>query len=255
KTELAKALAEFLFDSEAAMVRLDMSEFGERHNVARLIGAPPGYVGYEEGGRLTEAIRRRPYAVVLLDEIEKAHRDVFNVLLQVLDDGRLTDGQGRTVDFRNAVIIMTSNLGSQEIARLAEIGDEVRIRRAVLEVLKAEFLPEFLNRIDETIIFHPLGMDELTKIVEIQLRRLQSQLAEAGLTIRVTDDAERQLADEGFDPSYGARPLKRVIQQRIANPLATALLEGRVREGGVVEVDWDGTEFTFTPTEPEPARA
>ncbi|MBV8231134.1 MAG: AAA family ATPase, partial [Planctomycetaceae bacterium] len=203
----------------------------------------------------TEAIRRRPYAVVLLDEIEKAHRDVFNVLLQVLDDGRLTDGQGRTVDFRNAVIIMTSNLGSQEIARLAEIGDEVRIRRAVLEVLKAEFLPEFLNRIDETIIFHPLGMDELTKIVEIQLRRLQSQLAEAGLTIRVTDDAERQLADEGFDPSYGARPLKRVIQQRIANPLATALLEGRVREGGVVEVDWDGTEFTFTPTEPEPARA
>ncbi|MBV8676518.1 MAG: AAA family ATPase, partial [Planctomycetaceae bacterium] len=192
---------------------------------------------------------------VLLDEIEKAHRDVFNVLLQVLDDGRLTDGQGRTVDFRNAVIIMTSNLGSQEIARLAEIGDEVRIRRAVLEVLKAEFLPEFLNRIDETIIFHPLGMDELTKIVEIQLRRLQSQLAEAGLTIRVTDEAERQLADEGFDPSYGARPLKRVIQQRIANPLATALLEGRVREGGVVEVDWDGTEFTFTPTEPEPARA
>ncbi|MBV8314571.1 MAG: AAA family ATPase, partial [Planctomycetaceae bacterium] len=154
-----------------------------------------------------------------------------------------------------AVIIMTSNLGSQEIARLAEIGDEVRIRRAVLEVLKAEFLPEFLNRIDETIIFHPLGMDELTKIVEIQLRRLQSQLAEAGLTIRVTDEAERQLADEGFDPSYGARPLKRVIQQRIANPLATALLEGRVREGGVVEVDWDGTEFTFTPTEPEPARA
>ncbi|MBV8266093.1 MAG: AAA family ATPase, partial [Planctomycetaceae bacterium] len=252
---LAKALAEFLFDSETAMVRLDMSEFGERHNVARLIGAPPGYVGYEEGGRLTEAIRRRPYSVVLLDEIEKAHRDVFNVLLQVLDDGRLTDGQGRTVDFRNTVIIMTSNLGSQEIARLAEIGDEVRIRRAVLEVLKAEFLPEFLNRIDETIIFHPLGMDELTKIVEIQLRRLQSQLAEAGLTIRVTDDAERQLADEGFDPSYGARPLKRVIQQRIANPLATALLEGRVREGGVVEVDWDGTEFTFTPTEPEPARA
>jgi ATP-dependent Clp protease ATP-binding subunit ClpB len=255
KTELAKALAEFLFDSETAMVRLDMSEFGERHNVARLIGAPPGYVGYEEGGRLTEAIRRRPYSVVLLDEIEKAHRDVFNVLLQVLDDGRLTDGQGRTVDFRNSVIIMTSNLGSQEIARLAEMGDEVRIRRAVMEVLKAEFLPEFLNRIDETIIFHPLGMDELTKIVEIQLRRLQSQLAEAGLTIRVTDDAKRQLADEGFDPAYGARPLKRVIQQRIANPLATALLEGRVREGGVVEVGWDGTEFTFTPAEPEPARA
>ena len=163
KTELAKALAEFLFDSETAMVRLDMSEFGERHNVARLIGAPPGYVGYEEGGRLTEAIRRRPYSVVLLDEIEKAHRDVFNVLLQVLDDGRLTDGQGRTVDFRNTVIIMTSNLGSQVIAELAGTGDEARMRRAVMDVLKAEFLPEFLNRIDETIIFHPLGMEELTQ--------------------------------------------------------------------------------------------
>ena len=201
KTELAKALAEFLFDSEAAMVRLDMSEFGERHNVARLIGAPPGYVGYEEGGRLTEAVRRRPYSVVLLDEIEKAHRDVFNVLLQVLDDGRLTDGQGRTVDFRNTVIIMTSNLGSHADRRArAEPGDEARMRQAVMDVLKAEFLPEFLNRIDETIIFHPLGMDELTKIVDIQLRRLQAQLAEAGLTIRVTDEAKQQLADEGFDP-------------------------------------------------------
>ena len=237
------------------MVRLDMSEFGERHNVARLIGAPPGYVGYEEGGRLTEAIRRRPYSVVLLDEIEKAHRDVFNVLLQVLDDGRLTDGQGRTVDFRNTVIIMTSNLGSQEIAELAETGDEARIRYAVTEVLKAEFLPEFLNRIDETIVFHPLGMDELTKIVEIQLRRLQGQLAEAGLTIQIRDDAKRQLAAEGFDPVYGARPLRRVIQQRITNPLATALLEGHAKEGGVVEVGWNGTDFTFTPAEPEPARA
>ena len=227
KTELARALAEFLFDSEAAMVRLDMSEFGERHNVARLIGAPPGYVGYEEGGRLTEAVRRRPYSVVLLDEIEKAHRDVFNVLLQVLDDGRLTDGQGRTVDFRNTVIIMTSNLGSQAIAELAESGDEARIRRRVMDMLKAEFLPEFLNRIDETIIFHPLGMAELTKIVDIQLRRLQTQLAEAGLTIQVTDEAKRQLADEGFDPAYGARPLKRIIQQRLANPLANVLLEGR----------------------------
>src|SRR4051794_16251667 len=224
KTELAKALAEFLFDSETAMVRLDMSEFGERHNVARLIGAPPGYVGYEEGGRLTEAIRRRPYSVVLLDEVEKAHRDVFNVLLQVLDDGRLTDGQGRTVDFRNTVIIMTSNLGSHAIAELAGTGDETRIRRAVTEVLKAEFLPEFLNRIDETIIFHPLGREELTQIVEIQLRRLQGQLAETGLTIRVSDEAKRQLADEGFDPAYGARPLKRIIHQRIANPMASALL-------------------------------
>ncbi len=247
KTELAKALAEFLFDSEAAMIRIDMSEFGERHNVARLIGAPPGYVGYEEGGRLTEAVRRRPYSVVLLDEVEKAHRDVFNVLLQVLDDGRLTDGQGRTVDFRNTVIIMTSNLGSQEIARLAESGDEGRIRRAVMEVLKAEFLPEFLNRIDETIIFHPLGMNELTKIVDIQLRRLQTQIAETGLTIRVNDAAKRQLADEGFDPAYGARPLKRVIQQRIANPLATALLREPAKPGSIVEVDWDGAEFTFKP--------
>jgi ATP-dependent Clp protease ATP-binding subunit ClpB len=227
KTELARALAEFLFDSETAMVRLDMSEFGERHNVARLIGAPPGYVGYEEGGRLTEAVRRRPFSVILLDEVEKAHRDVFNVLLQVLDDGRLTDGQGRTVDFRNTVIIMTSNLGSQAIAELAESGRRGPHPRRVMDTLKAEFLPEFLNRIDETIIFHPLGMAELTKIVDIQLRRLQTQLTEAGLTIHVDDEAKRQLADEGFDPAYGARPLKRIIQQRIANPLANFLLEGR----------------------------
>ncbi len=254
KTELAKALAEFLFDSETAMVRLDMSEFGERHNVARLIGAPPGYVGYEEGGRLTEAIRRRPYSVVLLDEVEKAHRDVFNVLLQVLDDGRLTDGQGRTVDFRNTVIIMTSNLGSQAIAELAETGDEARMRRKVMDTLRAEFLPEFLNRIDDTIIFHQLGMDELTKIVEIQVRRLSAQLAEAGLTLKVNDDAKRQLANEGFDPTYGARPLKRVIQQRIANPLATALLEATVLPGQTVEVGYDGDEFTFTPLE-APAKA
>jgi ATP-dependent Clp protease ATP-binding subunit ClpB len=247
KTELAKALAEFLFDSEAAMVRLDMSEYGERHNVSRLIGAPPGYVGYEEGGRLTEAVRRRPYSVVLLDEVEKAHRDVFNVLLQVLDDGRLTDGQGRTVDFRNTVIIMTSNLGSQQIASLAERGDEVVMRRAVMDVLRQEFLPEFLNRIDETIIFHPLKMEQLTKIVDIQLRRLEAQLAEANLKLRVSDAARRQLAEEGFDPAYGARPLKRVIQQRLANPLATALLEGRVNAGDTVEIGWSDHQFTFTP--------
>ena len=253
KTELAKALAEFLFDSEAAIVRLDMSEFGERHNVARLIGAPPGYVGYEEGGRLTEAIRRRPYSVVLLDEIEKAHRDVFNVLLQVLDDGRLTDGQGRTVDFRNTVIIMTSNLGSHQIASMAESGDQDRMRAAVMDVLRHEFLPEFLNRIDETIIFRPLGMEELTQIVEIQLRRLEGQLTEAGLTVKVTDAAKRQLADEGFDPTYGARPLKRIIQQRLANPLATALLDGSVVAGGAVEIDWNGDEFTFNT--PELARS
>ncbi|MDX2037314.1 MAG: ATP-dependent chaperone ClpB [Isosphaeraceae bacterium] len=249
KTELAKALAEFLFDSETAMVRLDMSEFGERHNVARLIGAPPGYVGYEEGGRLTEAIRRRPYSVVLLDEIEKAHRDVFNVLLQVLDDGRLTDGQGRTVDFRNTVIIMTSNLGSQAIAELAESGDEERMRKRVLDVLRAEFLPEFLNRIDETIIFHPLGFGKLKQIVDIQLRRLQAQLSEAGLTLRFTDEAKTQLAEEGFDPAYGARPLKRVIQQRIANSLATSLLQGRAASGQTFEVGYDGEEFTFSPVE------
>jgi ATP-dependent Clp protease ATP-binding subunit ClpB len=245
KTELARALAEFLFDSEAAIVRLDMSEFGERHNVARLIGAPPGYVGYEEGGRLTEAIRRRPYSVLLLDEIEKAHRDVFNVLLQVLDDGRLTDGQGRTVDFRNTVIIMTSNLASHQIASMAGAGDENRLRSAVLDVLKAEFLPEFLNRIDETIIFRPLGLEQLTQIVDIQLRRLEAQLTEAGLTVQVTDDAKQQLADEGFDPAYGARPLKRVIQQRLANPLASALLEGRFSPGSEVVVDWSDEEFTF----------
>ena len=247
KTELAKALAEFLFDSETAMVRLDMSEFGERHNVARLIGAPPGYVGYEEGGRLTEAIRRRPYSVVLLDEIEKAHRDVFNVLLQVLDDGRLTDGQGRTVDFRNTVIIMTSNLGSQVIAELAGSGDESRIRREIQDVLKTAFLPEFLNRIDETIIFHPLGMKELAKIVDIQLKRLERQLAETGLTLRVTDRAKTKLAEEGFDPAYGARPLKRVIQQRLANPLATALLERKIEEGDVVEIDWNGNDVCLQP--------
>ena len=247
KTELAKALAEFLFDSEAAMVRIDMSEYGERHNVARLIGAPPGYVGYEEGGRLTEAIRRRPYSVVLLDEIEKAHRDVFNVLLQVLDDGRLTDGQGRTVDFRNTVIIMTSNLGSQIIADLSGTGNEAAMRREIQNMLRGAFLPEFLNRIDETIIFHPLGRNEIKQIVDIQLRRLQRQLAEAELTLKISDAAKERLAEEGFDPAYGARPLKRVIQQRLANPLATALLEQKINPGDMVEIDWNGHDFTFTP--------
>ena len=233
------------------MIRIDMSEFGERHNVSRLIGAPPGYVGYEEGGRLTEAVRRRPYSVVLLDEIEKAHRDVFNVLLQVLDDGRLTDGQGRTVDFRNTVIIMTSNLGSQVIAELAPSGNEGKMRREVMNLLKSEFLPEFLNRIDETIIFHPLGMDELTKIVDIQLRRLQGQLSEVGLTIRVSDEAKKEIADEGYDPAYGARPIKRVLQQRIANPLASAMLGQKVAELGVIDVGYDGYNFTFTMAEGE----
>ncbi len=245
KTELARALAEFLFDSETAMVRIDMSEFGERHNVARLIGAPPGYVGYEEGGRLTEAVRRRPYSVVLLDEVEKAHRDVFNVLLQVLDDGRLTDGQGRTVDFRNAVIIMTSNLASQQIAALAGSRDEETLRGAVMDVLKAEFLPEFLNRIDETIIFRPLDEGQILQIVAIQVRRLQAQLTEAGLAVQVTEAALSRIAEEGFDPVYGARPLKRIIQQRLANPLAVALLDGSVAGGSQVRIDWDGRNYTF----------
>ena len=253
KTELARALAEFLFDSEAAMVRIDMSEYGERHNVARLIGAPPGYVGYEEGGRLTEAIRRRPYSVVLLDEIEKAHRDVFNVLLQVLDDGRLTDGQGRTVDFRNTVIIMTSNLGSQIIADLSGTGNEAAMRREIQNMLRGAFLPEFLNRIDETIIFHPLGKDEIKQIVGIQLKRLQRQLAEAQLTLEISAEARDRLAEEGFDPAYGARPLKRVIQQRLANPLATALLEQKISPGETVEIGWNGHEFTFQPVRPEPS--
>jgi ATP-dependent Clp protease ATP-binding subunit ClpB len=247
KTELAKALAEFLFDSESAMVRLDMSEFGERHNVARLIGAPPGYVGYEEGGRLTEAIRRRPYSVVLLDEIEKAHRDVFNVLLQVLDDGRLTDGQGRTVDFRNTVVIMTSNLGSQAIAEYAGSGNEGKIANEVQNILRTAFLPEFLNRIDETIIFRPLGINELAQIVDIQIKRLERQLADVGLSLRVTDAARAQLAKEGYEPAYGARPLKRVLQQRIANRLATALLEQSIKEGDTVKIDWNGHDFEFQP--------
>ncbi len=255
KTELAKALAEFLFDSESAMVRIDMSEYGERHNVARLIGAPPGYVGYEEGGRLTEAIRRRPYSVVLLDEIEKAHRDVFNVLLQVLDDGRLTDGQGRTVDFRNTVIIMTSNLGSQIIADLSGTGNEAAMRREVQNLLRGAFLPEFLNRIDETIIFHPLGRGEIKQIVGIQLKRLERQLAEAELTLKISDEARDRLAEEGFDPAFGARPLKRVIQQRLANPLATALLEQKINAGDTVEIGWNGHDFTFTPVKQQPAPA
>jgi ATP-dependent Clp protease ATP-binding subunit ClpB len=249
KTELAKALAEFLFDDENAMVRIDMSEYGERHNVSRLIGAPPGYVGYEEGGRLTEAIRRRPYSVILLDEMEKAHRDVFNVLLQVLDDGRLTDGQGRTVDFKNAVIIMTSNVGSQLISEMAEKGDEVEMRNAIEEILRKNFLPEFLNRIDEKIIFHPLGYYELRKIVDIQLKRMMAQMTEAGIVLEMSDSAKEHLAEEGYDPAYGARPLKRVLQQRVANPMASAILAGRFSAGSTVVIDWDESSqgYSFTP--------
>jgi ATP-dependent Clp protease ATP-binding subunit ClpB len=247
KTELCKALAEFLFDDENAMVRIDMSEFMEQHSVARLIGAPPGYVGYEEGGRLTEAVRRKPYSVILFDEIEKAHRDVFNVLLQVLDDGRLTDGQGRTVDFKNAVIVMTSNLGSAQIQELSAKGaEEWEIEAAVKEMLKQHFRPEFLNRVDETIVFHPLGKDQLTRIVDVQLDNLRKRLASRNLKLHVTDEAEKLLAEEGYEPAYGARPLKRVIQQRIENPLAARLLKGEFGEGETIDVGVDSAKHDFT---------
>jgi ATP-dependent Clp protease ATP-binding subunit ClpB len=262
KTELCKALAEFLFDDERHMVRIDMSEFMERHSVARLIGAPPGYVGYEEGGRLTEAVRRQPYSVVLLDEIEKAHRDVFNVLLQVLDDGRLTDGQGRTVDFSNTIIVMTSNIGSPIIMEFARRDGEEHgrdreahereLRERVMEVMQREFLPEFLNRIDEVIFFHPLGKEEIRQIVDLQIVRLEKQLEEEGYAIDVTPAVKDLLAEEGYDPVYGARPLKRVIQQRLQNALANEILAGNIAEGSTIHVDAtrDGLVFnTETPAE------
>jgi ATP-dependent Clp protease ATP-binding subunit ClpB len=246
KTELTKALAEFLFDDENAMVRIDMSEFMEQHSVARLIGAPPGYVGYEEGGRLTEAVRRRPYSVILFDEIEKAHRDVFNVLLQVLDDGRLTDGQGRTVNFKNTVIVMTSNIGSSEIQRLgSKNAQDWEIEAAVKEMLKEHFRPEFLNRIDETIVFHPLQKEQLVKIVDVQLEHLRKRLAARHLTLSISDAAKKLLAEEGYDPVYGARPLKRVIQQRLENPLAQRILSGEYAEGDAVSVDVDSAKHDF----------
>ena len=257
KTELCKALAEVLFDDENAMVRLDMSEFMERHTVARLIGAPPGYVGYEEGGRLTEAVRRRPYCVVLLDEMEKAHRDVFNVLLQVLDDGRLTDSLGHTVDFTNTIVVMTSNVGSQVIQEITkEGGSESEVREAVKDALQARFLPEFLNRIDETIIFHPLDERHLERIVEIQLKNLQKQASRAGIELECTPGATAEIARLGHDPTYGARPLKRVIQQQLQNPLASEILSGRFQEGSRVLVDFVQDGFTFEPTASgEPAGA
>jgi ATP-dependent Clp protease ATP-binding subunit ClpB len=246
KTELCKALAEFLFDTEDAMVRIDMSEFMEQHAVARLIGAPPGYVGYEEGGRLTEAVRRRPYCVVLFDEMEKAHPEVSNVLLQVLDDGRLTDGHGRTVDFRNAIIVMTSNIGSQALMQMAEEGaEDYEIEAHMRDLLKKVLRPELLNRIDETIVFHQLTPEDLRAIVAIQLRRLEGRLADRDLSLTVTPDAARALADEGYDPQFGARPLKRVIQQRIENPIATRILAGEINPGDRVEVDYEGKDFRF----------
>jgi ATP-dependent Clp protease ATP-binding subunit ClpB len=235
KTELAKALAEFLFDDERAMVRVDMSEYSEKHSVARLVGAPPGYVGYEAGGQLTEAVRRRPYTVVLLDEVEKAHPDVFDVLLQVLDDGRLTDGQGRTVDFRNTILILTSNLGSQLIADQSVAED--RRRDAVMDVVRSHFKPEFLNRLDDVVVFRALGSEELAGIVDIQVGVLARRLAARRLTLTVTDAAREWLAINGFDPVYGARPLRRLVQSAIGDPLARALLAGEIRDGDGVVVD------------------
>jgi ATP-dependent Clp protease ATP-binding subunit ClpB len=242
KTELARALAEFMFDSEQAIVRIDMSEYMEKHAVARLIGAPPGYVGYEEGGQLTEAVRRRPYAVILLDEIEKAHPDAFNVLLQIMDDGRLTDGQGRTVDFTNSILIMTSNVGSDRIA--AEAVDE-RIRERVEEVIQTTFKPEFLNRIDDTVIFHRLSREDIARIVDLQVEQLTQRVAERGIAVELTDDARTLLGNLGYDPTYGARPLKRVIQRQLVDKLALRLLEGEFTEGDVVRVDAENGELVF----------
>jgi ATP-dependent Clp protease ATP-binding subunit ClpB len=245
KTELTKALAAFLFDTEDAMVRIDMSEFMEKHSVARLIGAPPGYVGYEEGGYLTEAVRRKPYSVILLDEIEKAHADVFNVLLQVLDDGRLTDGQGRTVDFRNTVIVMTSNLGSDLIQQMASESQYEEMKKAVMEVVGMHFRPEFINRVDESVVFHPLGKDQIRSIAGIQLQHLRDRLAERDLSIEFSEAALDKIADVGFDPVYGARPLKRAIQQEVENPLAQAILSGTFVPGDVIRCDMEAGSLAF----------
>jgi ATP-dependent Clp protease ATP-binding subunit ClpB len=246
KTELSKALADFLFNDRNAMIRIDMSEFMEQHSVARLIGSPPGYVGYEEGGRLTEAVRRKPYSVILLDEIEKAHPDVFNVLLQVFDDGRLTDGKGRTMDFKNTVIIMTSNIASQQIQELTEeSGADWEIEAHVKDALKQLFKPEFLNRIDEIIVFRMLGKEDLRKIVDIQLNYLSERLDERKIKIEFTDGARRQIMDEGYDPVFGARPLKRTIQQRLENRLAAELLAGKFNDGDTIKIDANAHKFTF----------
>jgi ATP-dependent Clp protease ATP-binding subunit ClpB len=253
KTELAKALAEFLFDDERAMIRIDMSEYSERHSVARLVGAPPGYIGYEEGGQLTEAVRRRPYCVILLDEVEKAHQEVFDILLQVLDDGRLTDGQGRTVDFRNTILILTSNLGSAYIADPAL--DEAAKRDAVMGVVRATFKPEFLNRLDDVIIFDALTTEDLTQIVDLQVSRLARRLADRRLTLVVTPAAREWLAVTGFDPLYGARPLRRLVQSAIGDQLAKELLSGEIADGETVKVDLDpaADELVVSPDKPEMA--
>ena len=256
KTELARALAEFLFDDEHAMIRIDMSEYQEKHTVSRMIGAPPGYVGYDEAGQLTEAVRRRPYAVVLFDEIEKAHPEVLNVLLQLLDDGRLTDGKGRTVDFKNAVVIMTSNLGSQYIAEAtsgADRGGEELpegVRRKVTEALRQHFRPEFLNRIDEIIFFHALGIEHMTQIIDIQIRALLKRLEERKVHVELTDAAKRFVVSEGYDPMYGARPLKRTIQRRVLDPLAMRVLQGEFGEGDHITVDVGENGLRFEKTKP-----
>ena len=251
KTELCKALAGFLFDTEDAMVRIDMSEFMEKHSVARLIGAPPGYVGYEEGGYLTEAVRRRPYSVLLLDEVEKAHPDVFNILLQVLDDGRLTDGQGRTVDFRNTIIVMTSNLGSQLIQEIAGRGADsnaayTEMKAAVMGVVQAHFRPEFINRLDEIVVFRPLEKAQIRRIARIQINYLERRLAERQLKLEISDKALDMLGNVGFDPVFGARPLKRAVQQQLENPLARQILEGRFQPGDTIVADVVGGEMSFT---------
>ena len=245
KTELCKSLATFLFDTQESMVRIDMSEFMEKHSVSRLIGAPPGYVGYEEGGYLTEAVRRRPYSVLLLDEVEKAHPDVFNILLQVLEDGRLTDGQGRTVDFRNTVIVMTSNMGSDVIQSMSDESQYEQMSAAVLEIVGNHFRPELLNRIDELVVFHPLAKEHVREIADIQLLRLHERLQEHDLSLQLTDAAKDLLVDAGFDPVYGARPLKRAIQRHLENPLAQKLLAGDYLPGQVILTDVEHAKLTF----------
>ena len=245
KTELCKALADFLFDTEEAMVRIDMSEFMEKHSVARLIGAPPGYVGYEEGGYLTEAVRRKPYSVILMDEVEKAHPDVFNILLQVLDDGRLTDGQGRTVDFRNTVIVMTSNLGSDRIQEMAGEDNYDAMKNAVMEVVSGHFRPEFINRIDEVVVFHPLTREQIRAIAKIQIEHLVQRLKDRDIDLTITDEALDLLGEAGFDPVYGARPLKRAIQHQLENPLANALLAGEFIPGDTIRVYVENGELKF----------
>jgi ATP-dependent Clp protease ATP-binding subunit ClpB len=246
KTELCKALAEFMFDTEEAMVRIDMSEFMEKHSVARLIGAPPGYVGYEEGGYLTEAVRRKPYSVILLDEIEKAHADVFNVLLQVLDDGRLTDGQGRTVDFKNTVVVMTSNLGSSAIQELAGEDNYLEMKDAVMEIVGQHFRPEFINRVDESVVFHPLAQDQIRAICKIQIDLLRHRLQERDMDLDISESALDLLGEAGFDPVYGARPLKRAIQRQLENPLANQILSSYFIPGDVIKIDKAADGLTFS---------